>query len=58
MVPETCGRIGSQPSQFQLIRSSFPIKTSIQTFPLSQANEAMSDFQNGNVQGAAVLVMP
>jgi D-arabinose 1-dehydrogenase-like Zn-dependent alcohol dehydrogenase len=31
---------------------------SIQTFPLSKANEAMSDLQSGKVEGAAVLVLP
>ena len=43
--------------EFMKIASSFPIKTSIQTFPLSQANEAMDDLRTGKVQGAAVLVM-
>jgi len=44
--------------EFMKIASSFPINTSVQTFPLSKANEAMDDLRIGKVQGAAVLVMP
>jgi propanol-preferring alcohol dehydrogenase len=43
--------------EFMKLASSFPIQTVVQTYPLSKANEAMSDLQNGKVQGAAVLVM-
>jgi len=39
------------------LASSFPIQTVVQTYPLSKANEAMSDLQHGEVQGAAVLVV-
>lgn len=43
---------------FMKVASEFPIQTSVQTFPLSKANEAMGDLQSGKVQGAAVLVVP
>ncbi len=44
--------------EFMKLASSFPIKTSVETFPFAKANEAMDDLRSGNVQGAAVLVMP
>lgn len=34
-----------------------PVKTDIQTFPLRQANEALESLRNGQIQGAAVLIM-
>jgi len=40
------------------VASDFPIHTSVQTFPLSMANEALDDLRTGKVQGAAVLLMP
>jgi propanol-preferring alcohol dehydrogenase len=43
--------------EFMKLASSFPIQTVVQTYPLSKANEAMSDLQHGEVQGAAVLVV-
>lgn len=43
---------------FMKLAASFPIKTSVQTFPLAEANEAMDELRSGKVQGAAVLVMP
>ncbi len=33
-----------------------PIRTTVQTYPLERANEALSDLRNGRVRGAAVLV--
>lgn len=35
-----------------------PVRTTIQTFELHQANEALSKLRAGKIQGAAVLVMP
>jgi propanol-preferring alcohol dehydrogenase len=43
--------------EFMKLASGFPIQTVVQTYPLSKANEAMSDLQHGEVQGAAVLVV-
>lgn len=43
--------------EFMKLASSFPIQTSVQTFPLSEANQALSDLRTGRVQGAAVLVV-
>jgi propanol-preferring alcohol dehydrogenase len=34
-----------------------PVKTEVQVFPLSQANEALDRLRRGQVQGAAVLTM-
>jgi len=44
--------------EFMKVASDFPIHTSVQTFPLSMANEALDDLRTGKVQGAAVLLMP
>ena len=44
--------------EFMTLASSFPIKTSVQTFPLADANNAMTHLRTGHVQGAAVLTMP
>lgn len=40
---------------FKLI-SEIPVNTTIKTYPLYQANEALNDLRHGNIQGAAVLV--
>lgn len=44
--------------EFMKVASSFSIQTTVQTFPLSEANEALADLRTGKVQGAAVLLMP
>jgi len=44
--------------EFMALAYRFPIKTTIQTFPLSQANEALTSLRTGKLQGAAVLTMP
>jgi propanol-preferring alcohol dehydrogenase len=41
---------------FMALASNFPIKVSSVVFPLSQANEALSDLRSGKLNGAAVLV--
>lgn len=43
--------------QFLKLATQVPIKTEIQVFPLQQANEALLTLRNGEIQGAAVLVM-
>jgi propanol-preferring alcohol dehydrogenase len=35
-----------------------PVRTSIKTYPLSQANQALDDLRHGRFNGAAVLTMP
>lgn len=42
---------------FLSLAPQVPVKTKVQTFPLAQANEALAALRNGNIQGAAVLVM-
>jgi len=42
---------------FMALASRFPIKTTIQTFPLSEANDALNRLRTGRLQGAAVLTM-
>ncbi|HUB66327.1 MAG TPA: zinc-dependent alcohol dehydrogenase family protein [Candidatus Methylacidiphilales bacterium] len=42
--------------EFMTLASRFPIQTTIQTFPLSEANEALTRLRTGRLQGAAVLV--
>jgi len=44
--------------EFMALASRFPIKTTIQTFPLSEANQALTNLRTGKLQGAAVLIMP
>jgi propanol-preferring alcohol dehydrogenase len=41
---------------FNLI-ARIPVETTIATFPLSQANQALTNLRNGRLQGAAVLVI-
>ena len=43
--------------EFLKLAPEIPIRTEIKTYPLSLANEALSDLRNGRLQGAAVLVM-
>lgn len=35
-----------------------PVRTSIKTYPLADANQALDDLRNGRFNGAAVLTMP
>ena len=42
---------------FFRIAPEIPVTTQIKTYKLADANEALSDLRNGNIQGAAVLVM-
>lgn len=42
--------------EFFLIAPRVPVKTTVQTFPLEQANEALACLREGKVRGAAVLV--
>ena len=44
--------------EFLTLAPMIPVKTQIQTFPLQQANEALQALREGNIKGAAVLVMP
>lgn len=44
--------------EFLRIAPEVPVTTSVQTYPLERANEALDDLRHGRVQGAAVLVMP
>jgi alcohol dehydrogenase, propanol-preferring len=40
------------------IAPKVPVKTETETFPLTKANEALNKLREGNIEGAAVLVMP
>lgn len=42
--------------EFFEIASRVPVRVSVQTFPLSEANEALERLRTGRLQGAAVLV--
>ncbi|MDO8670228.1 MAG: zinc-dependent alcohol dehydrogenase family protein [Dehalococcoidia bacterium] len=39
------------------LASQVPVKTTIQLFPLEQANEALKRLRNGQIEGAAVLMI-
>ena len=40
---------------FKLLRD-IEVKTSVHTYPLEKANEALADLRNGRFNGAAVLI--
>ncbi len=39
------------------IAPKIPIKTTVTPYPLSHANQALSDLRSGSITGAAVLVV-
>lgn len=41
--------------EFLAIAPEVPVTTTVQTYPLKEANAALDDLRSGNVQGAAVL---
>ena len=43
--------------EFLKIAPKVPVKTQTQLYHLQEANEALNDLRNGNIHGAAVLVM-
>jgi propanol-preferring alcohol dehydrogenase len=42
--------------EFLALAQRVPIHTTVQTFPLSEANEALARLRAGKIRGAAVLV--
>jgi len=42
--------------RFMQLAARSPIRTSVRTYPLEQANEALADLRAGRLEGAAVLV--
>jgi propanol-preferring alcohol dehydrogenase len=42
---------------FLPLAAEVPVKTTIETFPLSAANQALDRLRNGKLRGAAVLLM-
>ncbi|HTL59996.1 MAG TPA: hypothetical protein VL361_30270, partial [Candidatus Limnocylindrales bacterium] len=42
--------------EFLAVAPKVPVQTRLQTFPLSQANEALQQLRSGKIKGAAVLV--
>ena len=42
--------------EFLELAPKVPVRTDVQTFPLGEANEALSRLRSGKVTGAAVLV--
>jgi alcohol dehydrogenase, propanol-preferring len=42
--------------EFLSLAPRIPVRTEVQTFPLSQANEALQALRMGQVRGAAVLI--
>ena len=43
-------------AEFMEIAPKVPVRTTTQTFPLEQANEALNQLRSGKLQGAAVLM--
>lgn len=43
--------------EFLALAPKAGIKTEVETFPLENANEALDRLRNGEIRGAAVLVM-
>jgi propanol-preferring alcohol dehydrogenase len=44
-------------TDFLALAPRIPVRTTVETFPLEQANEALSRLREGRINGAAVLVM-
>ena len=44
-------------NEFLALAPQVPVRTEIQTFPLARANEALAKLRNGELQGAAVLLV-
>ena len=42
--------------EFLALASKVPVRTTVQTFPLSEANEALARLRDGRITGAAVLL--
>jgi propanol-preferring alcohol dehydrogenase len=42
--------------EFLALAPRVPVRTEVQTFPLAQANEALSRLRSGQIRGAAVLI--
>ena len=42
--------------EFLELAASIPVRTTVVTYPLSQANRALQDLKAGKIEGAAVLV--
>lgn len=42
-------------TDFLKIAGEIPVRTSIETYPLENANEVLRDLRDGRVRGAAVL---
>jgi propanol-preferring alcohol dehydrogenase len=42
--------------EFMALAPQVPVRTEVQTFPLAQANEALSQLRKGHIHGAAVLI--
>jgi propanol-preferring alcohol dehydrogenase len=43
--------------EFLALAPRVPVRTSVQTYPLEHANDALADLRAGRLQGAAVLTM-
>jgi propanol-preferring alcohol dehydrogenase len=43
--------------EFLALAPTVPVRTSVQTYPLEQASEALDDLRAGRLQGASVLTM-
>jgi len=43
---------------FLALAPKVPVRTTVETFPLEQANQALARLREGRINGAAVLVMP
>jgi propanol-preferring alcohol dehydrogenase len=44
--------------EFLSLAPQVPVRTEVQTFPLTEANEALQRLRGGRIRGAAVLVIP
>src|SRR6185437_15227283 len=44
--------------EFLALAPQVPVRTTVETFPFEQANEALAKLRAGDVRGAVVLTMP
>jgi propanol-preferring alcohol dehydrogenase len=42
--------------EFFALAPRIPVRTTVQTFPLGEANEALTRLRSGHIRGAAVLL--
>jgi len=53
---QVCASTRRDAEEFFALAPRVPVRTTVQTFPLTEANEALQRLRTGQIHGAAVLV--